>query len=94
MPAIKSLACGVIAVYETKYVQTLENMQASVSWIDSQAPAGDFIQHTVETEGPEAYKRKHSSHKIRQYMKIYGSIHIHSCYKLTADVNNLHFMPG
>lgn len=27
-------------------------------------------------------------------MKIYGSIHIHSCYKLTADMNNLHFMPG
>lgn len=29
---------------------------------------------------------------ITQYMKIYGSIHIHSCYKLTAYLNNLHFM--
>lgn len=29
---------------------------------------------------------------IPQYMKIYGSIHIHSCYKLTAYLNNLHFM--
>lgn len=27
-------------------------------------------------------------------MKIYGSIHIHSCYKLTADMNNLHFLQG
>lgn len=29
---------------------------------------------------------------ITQYMKIYGSIHIHCCYELTAYLNNLHFM--
>lgn len=28
----------------------------------------------------------------RQYMKIYGLIHIHSCYELTPYLNNLHFM--
>lgn len=29
---------------------------------------------------------------ITQYMKIYGSIHIHCSYELTAYLNNLHFM--
>lgn len=66
------------------------NMPVSLTPIDTRT----FIQCTVKTEGPGASKRNTAIPKIRQYMKMYGSIHIHSCYKLTADMNNLHFLQG
>lgn len=64
-----------------------------LSWTDSQA----MPNHPMYSQNRRFRVWQHlriecSECSITQHMKIYSSIHIHSCYKLTAYLNNLHFM--
>lgn len=92
VPNIKSLACGMTPVYETVDVQTWK--YASECFLDWLLVMPYFHTLYSQTRRSRGQQMERSNHNFRQYMKIYDSIHIHSCYKLTADMNNLHFPQG
>lgn len=61
---------------------------SSLGWYPNNGIA--YVQRTVKTQGSRYANA--SIWTVTQYMKIYGSIHIHCCCELTAYLNNLHFM--
>lgn len=92
VPNIKSLACGMTAVYETVDVQTWKYAsECFLDWLSAAAVLHILYSQNSRSRGQQTERR---NQQIRQYMKIYGSIHINSCYKLTANMNNLHFLQG